>query len=223
MIAYHFSRRQPKAKILIIDPKPKHSKQALFQQSWARYYPGMIEWLPSDITNGGVKAVDTAAMEVVTEDETFKADCVNVIPAQQAGAIARRAGLADASGWCPVAADTMASTLAPDVHLVGDAIIPGDMPKYAFAANSQAKACVNAILADLAGRRRFEPRLRNTCWSLLGPDNAVRVGADYQATADGIKTVHGFLSELDESDAVRAATAREALGWYSGIIEEVFA
>ena len=53
------------------------------------------------MTNGGVKAGKTGSMEVVTEDETFKADAVNIIPPQTAGTIAIKAGLADDSRIYP--------------------------------------------------------------------------------------------------------------------------
>ena len=222
MVAHYFKQHKPKAKILIIDAKSKHSKQALFQQAWARFYPDMVEWLPSDMTNGGVRAVNPASMEVVTEDDVVKADAVNVIPPQTAGAIALAAGLADDSGWCPVHPDTLASKKISDIHLVGDAIIPGDMPKSAFSANSQAKVCANAILAEIAEKRRFKPRFRNTCWSLVATDHGIKVGANYEATEEKIKKVDGFLSEMDETDETRASTAREANGWYSGITKDVF-
>ena len=161
-------------------------------------------------------------MAVLTEDETFAADAINVIPAQQAGAIARRAGLADDSGWCPVVADSLASTRVADVHVLGDAIIAGDMPKSAYVANSQARICADAILADFAGASRREARFRSACWSQLGPDNAIKVGASYEVGTNGISGFDGFRSELDESDSTRAATAREALDWYSAITRELF-
>jgi len=222
LVAHYFKQHNPRAKILIVDSKNKHSKQDLFQQAWQRFYPEMIEWLPAEMTSGGVKAVHPASMEVKTADESFKADAVNVIPPQTAGVIAINAGLADDSGWCPVHADSLASTLVDNVHLVGDAIIPGDMPKSAFSANSQAKVCANAIVADLAGKRRFAPRFRNTCWSLVASEHAIKVGASYEATPEKIKKRDGFLSSMDESDAVRASTAREANGWYSGFTKDVF-
>ncbi len=43
MIAHVFKQRNPTAKILILDPKENFSKQALFEDGWARHYPGMIE------------------------------------------------------------------------------------------------------------------------------------------------------------------------------------
>ncbi|TIU78397.1 MAG: NAD(P)/FAD-dependent oxidoreductase, partial [Mesorhizobium sp.] len=166
LVASYFQRRKPKAKILILDAKDSFNAQDLFQDAWNRHYPGMIEWLPAQFT-GGVTAIDAKTRSVITAGATFKAAVANVIPAQMAGRLAHQAGLANQSGWCPVDPVTFESALQPGVHLVGDAIIGGDMPKSAFCANSQAKACAFAIAADLTGSARFPAHLFNTCYTYL--------------------------------------------------------
>jgi len=46
-----------------------------------------------------------------------------VLPPMRAGAIAVRSGLANSNGrWCAVDFQTFASTLARDIHVLGDAI-----------------------------------------------------------------------------------------------------
>jgi NADPH-dependent 2,4-dienoyl-CoA reductase/sulfur reductase-like enzyme len=221
MVAHYFKSYKPRSKIIVVDAKNKFSKQKLFEDGWARYFPGMVEWLPLDIT-GGVKAVDAASNTIITEDEKFQASVANVVPPQKAGAIAQEAGLADESGWCPIVPETLASRQVPDVHLAGDAIIPGDMPKSGFSANSQAKVCAQALLAELAGKQAFKPRFRNTCWSLITTDDSVKVGASYEATEEKIAKIEGFVSQADESDEVRAQTAAEARGWYDAITADIF-
>ena len=76
---------------------------------------------------------------MVTGFETYKAALVNVIPAQMAGAIARDAGLANESGFCPIDPASMRSAKDANIYVLGDASIAGDMPKSGFSANSQAK------------------------------------------------------------------------------------
>ena len=61
----------------------------------------MIEWLPAQFT-GGVMAIDVKGRSIRTTGSTFRANVINVIPHQVAGDLARQAGLADKSGWCPV-------------------------------------------------------------------------------------------------------------------------
>ncbi|MFG1375680.1 FCSD flavin-binding domain-containing protein [Xanthobacter autotrophicus] len=211
-----------RAKIIIIDPKEKFSKQGLFQQGWEASYPGMIEWMAPSISDG-LKSVDPKTSTVVTGFETYRdAALVNVIPAQMAGTIARQAGLADGSRWCPIDPDSMASRMDKAIFVIGDAAIPGDMPKSAFAANSQAKVAAMTVRAELIGARAFPARYANTCWSLIAPDDAVKVGGRY-APADGkIREVEGFISKTGEPPELRRATQAENMGWYSAITTDIF-
>ena len=91
----------------------------------------------------------------------------------------------------------------PGIHVVGDAINPGEMPKSAFAANSQAKVCAMAVAALLDGRDPFEARFFNTCWSFVGIDDAVKVGASYRIVEGKIKAVEKFISKVGESAETR--------------------
>jgi sulfide dehydrogenase [flavocytochrome c] flavoprotein subunit len=223
LVAYYFKQYKPKSKILILDAKDAFKPQDVFQDAWARHYPGMIEWLPAQFT-GGVKAIDVSTRSVITEGETFKAAVANVIPPQSAGTLAIQTGLANESGWCPVDPLTFESKLQPGIHLVGDAIIGGDMPKSAFSANSQAKACAFAIAAALTGSPRFPPHLFNSCYTFLAPDDAFTNALNFQPDAETgkIKVVNSFVSKVGESAEVRRRTAREAVGWYAAFTHDTF-
>src|SRR6267142_347728 len=167
-----------KSRIVILDPKPAFSKQGLFLDGWERHYPGMVEWQDPKV-HGGIKGVDPKTGEVKTDLASYKAALANVIPAQMAGKIARDANLADQSGFCPIDPENMKSKMDPNVFVIGDACIPGDMPKSAFSANSQAKVAASAARADLSNSRAFPARYSNTCWSLIAPDDDVKVGGAY--------------------------------------------
>ena len=222
MMAHAFkSSGRGKCRIVIIDAKDKFSKQGVFQPAWEKYYPGMIEWLTPNI-HGGVKSLDPATNTVVTDFETYKAALVNVIPAQTAGRIAVDIGLTNESGFCPIDAFTMKSKLDLNIHVVGDACIPGDMPKSAFAANSQAKVAAMSIRADLAGAKAFPARFTNTCWSLVETDDCIKVGGRYEPTAEKIKEVEGFVSKPADTAEMRAQNYQESLGWYAGITADMF-
>lgn len=221
MVAQYFKQNKPRSKIIAVDAKGKFSKQGLFQEGWARHYPDMIEWVPVEVT-GGIKSIDVKGMTLHTGGDSFKGDVVNVIPPQKAGAIATAAGLADESGWCPIDPSTMESTRMPGIHVVGDSCIAGDMPKSGFSANSQAKACAMAVRAALTGSRAFGPRFRNTCWSFIATDDAVKVGANYAATPEKIASTDSFISKTGEEASLRAETAQEAIGWYAGITTDIF-
>jgi sulfide dehydrogenase [flavocytochrome c] flavoprotein chain len=161
-------------------------------------------------------------MTVRTDLETYKAALVNVIPAQMAGKIARDAGLANQTGWCPVDPASMKSASDPNVYVVGDACIPGDMPKSAFSANSQAKVAAMMVRGELAQARTFPARYTNTCWSLIETDDTVKVGGAYEAKDGKIAAVSTFVSQKGETPEVRRQTQAENMGWYSGFTADVF-
>jgi sulfide dehydrogenase [flavocytochrome c] flavoprotein subunit len=221
MVAHVLKQTNPRAKILIADPKEKYSKQALFEEGWQAHYTGMIDRLGPDFGGGNV-TLDPAAMTVDIDGEVNRVDVCNVIPAQKAGRIAELAGLTDETGYCPIVPATMQSRLDAAVHVLGDAAHQGDMPKSAFAANSQAKVAAMAIRGALTGSKVFPAKFSNTCWSLISPENGVKVGATYEATEEKIAKVDGFISQTDEDAALRQATFEESLGWYAGITADIF-
>ncbi len=221
LVAYYFKQFKPRAKILILDAKDTFFEQDLFQDGWNCHYPGMIEWLPSQFT-GGIKSVDVKTRAVMTAGETFNASVANIIPPQMAGELAQRAGLADQSGWCPIDPMTFESKLQPGIHVVGDAISGGEMPKSAFVANSQAKVCAFAIAAALTGSELAAPHLFNTCFTLLAPNDAVSDAIGFKPQAGSIKITDIFFSQVGESADARRQAAREADGWYAAFTHDVF-
>ncbi|ODT49184.1 MAG: flavocytochrome C [Methylobacterium sp. SCN 67-24] len=210
------------AKIIILDPKESFSKQGVFQADWEKRYRSMIEWLGPKI-HDGIKSVDPKTNTVVTGFETYK-DCafVNVIPAQMAGEIARTAGLAPAGGYCAIDAATMKSTVDPNIFVLGDACIAGDMPKSAFSANSQAKVAAMTIRGELTNARTFPARYVNTCWSLVAPDDTIKVGGRYEPKDGKIAATETFVSKPGESAELRKENQAENMGWYAGITADMF-
>ncbi len=220
MVANLMMRINPTAKILVLDPKSTFSKQALFEDGWARHYPGMIERIGPD-AGGNAVEVRPAVGEIVVAGAVVKFDVANIIPAQKAGAIADAAGLTE-GGWVPVEPLALAAKTDPLVHVLGDAAAQGDMPKSGFSANSQAKVVANAIRAELTGSRAFPPRYANTCWSAIAPDDGVKVGATYTAGEGKIAAGEGFISQVGEAADLRAATYAESFAWYNAISEDIF-
>ncbi|RKE73463.1 NAD(P)/FAD-dependent oxidoreductase [Pseudorhodoplanes sinuspersici] len=210
-----------KSKIVILDTKPSFSKQALFVQGWERHYPGMIEWQDPKM-HGGIKNVDPKTLTVKTDLGEYKAQLVNVIPAQMAGRIVRDAGLANDTGFCPIKPESMQSAMDVNIYIVGDACIPGDMPKSAFSANSQAKVAAMMIRGELIKSPTFPARYTNTCWSLIETDDTVKIGGRYEPKDGKIAAVETFLSKTDEPAALRKQTQEENMGWYKGISADIF-
>ncbi len=220
MVAHTLKEVNPTAKILIADPKEKFSKQGLFEEGWNDHYAGMIERVGPDFGGADV-VVDPAAMTLSLDGDVNNVDVCNVIPAMKAGRIAEIAGITEGN-WAPVNAVDMSSKMDENIYVLGDAAAQGDMPKSGFSANSQAKVCANAVRGALTGSTVFPARFANTCWSLIDTENGVKVGATYEATEEKIAKVDGFISETGESDDLRAATYQESVGWYDGIVADMF-
>lgn len=221
MIAHVLKNSNPTAKILVLDPKDKFSKQAVFEEGWAKHYDGMISWVGPEFGGGAVE-VRPDTMEVVVDGEVTKVDACNVIPGQMAGKIAAIAGVTDDKGWAPVDPFSMKSKMDENVFVLGDSAAQGDMPKSGFAANSQAKVAAMTVRAELTGSKAFPAKYTNTCWSLLAPEDGVKVGASYEPTAEKIASMDSFVSATGEDAALRKATYEESLGWYAGITADMF-
>ena len=223
LIAHYLKTRKPRSKLILLDAKDAFSKQRLFQAAWAELYPNHLDYVPL-AAGGAVSAVDAATMTVATDFERYRAAVANVIPPQRAGRIAELAGVTDATGWCPVEPASFASRLRPNIHVVGDAAIAGAMPKSAFAANAQAKLCADAILEMLAGREPAEPRLINTCYSLVAPDYGISVAGVYRPDKGLLADIPGAggTSPLDAPRSVRNLEAEYAADWFRTITRETF-
>jgi sulfide dehydrogenase [flavocytochrome c] flavoprotein subunit len=221
LIAYYLKTRKPKSKLIVLDAKDAFSKQRLFQNAWKELYPN-LEWV--SLSSGGkVTSVEPASKTVVTDFSRHQAAVANIIPPQKAARVADLAQVADRSGWCPVDAMTFESKQRPNIHVIGDAAIMGAMPKSAFSANAQAKVCAAAVAKLLAGEKAVEPRLINTCYSVVAPDYGITVGGAYRPK-DGVlvDAEGGGVSPIDAPASTRAAEARYADGWFNTITTEVF-
>ncbi|MGD8525003.1 MAG: NAD(P)/FAD-dependent oxidoreductase [Thioalkalispiraceae bacterium] len=225
LIAHYLKQHKPKSKILILDAKEKFSKQPLFMQGWQQLYPGMIEWVSGN--NGGrIERVDVPKRTLHSElGDRHRADVINFIPPQKAGAIAHKVGLVNNDGWCPVNQRTFESTIKPGIHVIGDASVAGAMPKSGFAANSQGKVCAAAIVTAIHGTVMPDPSYVNTCYSLVAPDYGISVAAVYRHnTEKGIYKVEGSggVSPKEADAEFRNLEARYAKGWYDSITSDVF-
>jgi sulfide dehydrogenase [flavocytochrome c] flavoprotein chain len=223
LIAYYLKTRKPKSKLIILDAKDAFSKQRLFQNGWKELYPDIIEWV--SLSSGGkVTAVDAASMTVMTDFAKHTPAVANIVPPQKAGHVAELAGVADRTGWCPVDPVSFESTLQPNVHVIGDACIAGAMPKSGFAANAQAKVCAAALTRLMGGQKPDDPRLINTCYSVVAPDYGITVAAVYRPTNGQLVEVQGSAgtSPVDAPKSTREQEAKLADGWFKTITGEMF-
>ena len=151
----------------------------------------------------------------------IKADAACVVPAQRAGGIAAAAGVTEGD-WCPIVPASMQSRADENIYVLGDASVASAMPKSGFSANSQAKVAANHVRGALTDSKVYPARFSNTCWSLIGTNDGIKVGASYKAGEEKIEVVDKFISTNDENSGTRKETYEESLGWYSGITSDMF-
>lgn len=226
MVAHYFKTHKPRSKILILDAKESFSKQGLFMDAWNELYPGMIEFVPAS-KGGKVQRVDPKTRTVYTDEglTTHKGDVINIIPSQRAGDIAVQSGLANESGWCPVNQHTFESVLVPNIHVIGDSAVAGDLPKSGHTANNIAKMTAAAIVSLFRGVKPPLPSHVNTCYSLVSPEYGISIAAVYRLDEKGVLVGvkgAGGLSPKDAPRLQRVQEANYAQGWYKGITQDTF-
>ncbi len=177
-VAHYFKQHKPRSKMIILDANADiTSKKGLFLQSFQGAYQGIIDYH----NNSEILQLDTASKTIKTDFETVQASVLNVIPPQLAGKVAQTAGLANVDQhWCEVDFVTYASTLNPDIHVIGDSISAG-LPKSAHMATSHAKVCAAAIIDLQSGNPPNPlPVFANTCYSFVDDRQAMHVANVYR-------------------------------------------
>ncbi|PKD38052.1 flavocytochrome c sulfide dehydrogenase flavin-binding protein [Methylomonas sp. Kb3] len=228
MMAYWLKKHKPRSKILILDAKRSFSKQALFEAGWTKHYGygtanSLIEW--HSLADNPLLELDKPNRVLTSEfGDRFRGDVLNIIPPQTAAHIALQQGLADSTGWCPVRPLTGQSLFDDFIHVIGDAAHYAPIPKSAFAANSEAKACALAVTSLLNQTPVPEAHWLNTCYSLIAPDHGISVAGVYKLdAADAIAPVKGAGGVSARVDAqVAAAEADYTRAVYRNLIADTF-
>jgi len=193
LVAHYFKQHKPKSKIIMLDAHiDVVSKGPMFKAAWKKFYPGMIEHRPYNL----VTKVDHKTMVVTSEFEDVKADVINIVPKQRAGAICAQAGVRNdtAKVWCQVDGTTYESPSVPFVHVLGDSVA-SNMPKSAHVSNNQAKICAAALVELFNGRE---------------PDPYPIIGStSYSATSD---TTSGPIAVVMRYDPGKGAYIRQPGG-----------
>lgn len=184
-VAEYIQQNKPKSKVLILDANDDvTSKPGLFKLAWSRRYQGLVEYRPKhNLVDVDVK---TKTLKFEFNDD-IKADVLNVLPMMRAGSIAVKTGLANMNNrWCEVDFLTFESKVAPNVHVLGDAIqIAPGMPKSGHMANQHGKTCAAAVVAILSGAEVSQmPVYNNTCYSFVSATEVVHVASVHRYDAE---------------------------------------
>lgn len=226
--AEYFKKHNPTAKVLVLDPKERFTKDVPFKKGWERLYGyrsenSLIEWRPGS-DGGKVVGLDAKNSIVKTEFGEEKADIINIIPNQRAGKLAQKLGLTDRSGWCPIKRESMESQLQPGVYVLGDSSIADAMPKSGYSANSQAKVCAKAVADTLRGRELGTAIYSNVCYSLAGENYGVSIAAIYEVK-DGLIQPKGDsagVSPITDKPAQPLLESVYQKNWQREFVKDVF-
>ena len=202
LVAHYFKQHKPKSKIIMLDGHiDVVSKGPMFKAAWKKFYPGMIDHRPYNL----VTKVDHQSMVVTSEFEDVKADVINIVPKQRAGAICGQAGVrTDSAGvWCPVNGVTYESPSVPFVHVLGDSVA-SNMPKSGHVSNNQAKICA-AALVEIFNEREPNP------YPVIG-------STSYSATSD---STSGPIAVVMRYDPDKEAYIRQPGGGASAESDEL--
>jgi sulfide dehydrogenase [flavocytochrome c] flavoprotein subunit len=222
-VAWYFKRAKPKSKVLILDGNGDvTSKGPLFKKAWAEEYKGIVEYRPNYVLTDVDVAATIAKFEV---HDAVKADVLNVVPPQRAGAIARAAGVVTANDrWCDVDFLTFESVKVSNIHVLGDAIqIATLMPKSGHMANQHAKVCAAAIIALLAGQPpNPTPLLTSTCYSMITDKDAVHVCSVHRYDSEK-KTMLPVAGAGGVSQTMSSIEGAYAFAWATNIWADTLA
>lgn len=178
-VADYLKRKKSGAKIIVLDANASITAEPVnFGNAFNNTYKGVLTYVP----NAAVTSVDSSSKTIITSQGTFKGAVLNVIPNQRAGQIITNAGLAnDPTGrWSVVNPLNYASTVHPDIHILGDSQATGQ-PKSGHMANSQAKVCADAIIRAFNGEAPDPtPVTSSACFSPITASTAAWLTASYQ-------------------------------------------
>ncbi len=180
-VACYLKNNKPKSKVIVLDANAEIiSKKGLFSKVFNELYTGIVDYRP----NNTIIDVNLKAKTVKTEFDSVYADVLNIIPSQRAGKVAQMAKLNNIDKrWCEVDFLSYESKLAPNVHVIGDAVSAA-LPKSAHMATNQAKVCASAIVQLMAGLAPDAmPVFANTCYSYVTDKAAIHVANVYRYDA----------------------------------------
>jgi sulfide dehydrogenase [flavocytochrome c] flavoprotein subunit len=166
LLADWLKQNKPGARLVVLDANPDFvTEKDNFSRAFFDLHAGVIDYR----TNAEVLSADAATMTVETRAGRFRGDVINLIPRQRCGSLVSDAGLANATEgrFAGVNVLTYESTVAPGVHVIGDASAT-TQPKAGHIANQEAKVCADAIVRLMGGYAPdLAPVTNSACFSTI--------------------------------------------------------
>lgn len=220
VVADYLKRTKPGSKVIVLDANPgiiaeAHTFSNAFAALGVDYRPGVA-----------VASVNAATRTVTTDSGVgIRADVLNVIPAQRAGAVLANNGLLNVNGrWAGVDVLSYESTVsgAAGIHVLGDSAAT-TQPKAGHIANQEAKVCADAIVRALLGQAPDQQIVTNSaCYSPVSSTQASWLTALY-AYDPVSKTMKPVSSSPFEAAAPSSDNLMEMRQWFSNLMTDSFA
>lgn len=220
VVADWLKKNRAGAKVIVLDANPGITAEPLaFGNAFNVVHKGVVEYHPGVSIN----SIDASTMTLNTSLGNLKADVINAIPPHRAGQVVIANGLANVGGrWAGVDVLTYQSTVAPGIHVIGDASAT-TQPKAGHIANQEAKICADAIVRLLAGRSPDPSPITNSaCYSPITADTASWLTAvfAYDPVSGSMQAVPGASGE---ATARSADNYKEMFKWFNTLMEDSFA
>ncbi|WML89668.1 FAD-dependent oxidoreductase [Thiothrix lacustris] len=217
VVADWLRTNKPGSNVIVLDANPKITvEEATFSTAFAEYG---VQYVP----NAALSGVDSDQKVAHTSAGDFKADVLNVIPPQSAGAIIHATGLANVGArWAGVNPLSYESTAVPNIHIIGDSQGTGQ-PKAGHIANAEAKVCADAVLRLLSGGQPFAaPMTNSACYSPISSTTASWLTAVY-AYEQASGTMKLVPESFGASDVPTTKNYSRMFDWTTNLFNDTFA
>ena len=221
LLADWMKANKPRSKLIVLDANPDIVTE---KENFASAFDGLHRSVIEYRANVAIASVDTQRMVLETSGGSLRADVVNLIPSQRAPELIMKAGVGGTSGgrFAPVDVLSYASTIAPKVHVIGDACAT-TQPKAGHLANQEAKVCADALTRIFAGGQPDPAPVTNSaCYSTITRTQAGWLNAVFQYDA-----AKGAMVPVPESFAASKGWSSEnfkEMGkWFDALMLDTFA
>ncbi len=220
VVADYLKRNKAGAKVIVLDANAGIvAEKTTFETAFNNTYAGMLQYIP----NAVLQSVDSDQKIAHTSLGDYKADVLNVIPAQTANDIILNSGLSTSTNaWAPVNPLSYESTLVPNIHIIGDAQAT-NQPKAGHIANAEAKVCADAILRLIDGGQPYSnPMTNSACYSPI-----TATTASWLTVVFAYDQASGMMKAVTESSGEAAAPSSKnynrMFDWANNLFADTFA
>lgn len=222
LLADWLKLKKPRSKIIVLDANPDILvEKDNFTSAFLGLHGSVLEYR----NNAVIDHVDGPARTLYFADGgSLKANVVNLIPSQRAGALVQSSGLANATAGRFAAVNLLdySSTAAPKVHVLGDSSAT-TQPKAGHIANQEAKVCADALTRIFAGGVPDQAPVTNSaCFSTITMKQASWLHAMFQYDA-ATATMKGVPEATGASPGWTAQGFSEMDTWFKTLMGDTFA